>query len=431
MSNHPQASARSRPLRPLIAAAAVVAVVLALIGGAYVLRSRKGPTAPPVLHLASVAGASSGVPAASAGGTAVRGGAPGTNNVQGSGWQLVGALPTGPATSQVRQVPAGPVTGALVTTLARALAMKGQPVHVAGGWYLVSGTTQLSVSELSGRQWVYTDQRCINGPVADLQLGADCAMASAPPPVATAPGGGAAARSNGSVNPPTSAAPVPLPTPAPLPASIASAIAGPVLAAVGINVAAAHVEPAGDGVSLNFSPTMAGLQVVGLDTSVSVGGNRQIVDATGWLATSSPGPTYPLISARAAYNQLKAEPQPMMALAMRCRIVAGQQGCLATPERVVTGATLGLTKAYSTGGEILLVPAWLFHLRGQQDPMTIVAVAGAYLGQPAAPPPGGKPAVGAGSGAVGGSAGTSASTGATPQNQSGAPAIAPSAQPAP
>ena len=40
-----------------------------------------------------------------------------------------------------------------------------------------------------------------------------------------------------------------------------------------------------------------------------------------------------LISARQAYVQLLHQSQPMMALAMPCRIVAGAQGCL--PARIV------------------------------------------------------------------------------------------------
>jgi len=46
---------------------------------------------------------------------------------------------------------------------------------------------------------------------------------------------------------------------------------------------------------------------------------------------------------------------------------------------VVTGATLGLMQDSTTEQAILLVPAWLFHLRGEPTPMAIVAIDAAYL----------------------------------------------------
>jgi hypothetical protein len=429
MSIQPQGPSGSRRLAPLVAAAVVVVVIGALIGGVYVLRSPSGPTGPttpPVLHLSEVAGAALGSPTASAAGAAVRSSA-GTTSLKGSGFSLVGTLPKGPATAAIRRVTAEPVTTTMVSALERALAMTGRPVHVAGGWYLVAGTSELSVSELAGGKWVYTDQRCITAAAVGPQFGADCSQAAPPPPVATAPDTHSVPRGNGNVNPPGT----PVPTPAPLADSIARAIAAPVFAAVGVNVAAVQVQTGGGQASLISSPTVAGLSVVGLDSLVSIGTNRKIVNASGWLAASTPGPMYPLNSARAAYDTLISEPAPMMAPDLACRVAAGTQGCLAAPERVVTGGTLGLTQAYSSGGAMLLVPAWLFHLRGQKDPIAVVAVASAYLGQPAPPPESGRATTGSSAGSAGGTGAMTTSTGSPPQGHPGGPATAPPARPMP
>jgi hypothetical protein len=189
---------------------------------------------------------------------------------------------------------------------------------------------------------------------------------------------------------------VPHPTTTPVPENVGRSIARPVLAAVGINPDAARVQTAGGQTSVIFSPTVAGLGVLGLESSVSIDERGQIVDAAGWMASPRTGPTYPLISARQAYDQLLRQPQPMMALAMPCRIVAGTRGCLPAPDRVVSGVTLGLMRASTTDQAILLVPAWLFHLRDEPTPMAIVAVDGAYLVDSGPIPPDGNAATGSG-----------------------------------
>jgi hypothetical protein len=337
-------------------------------------------------------------------------------------------------------VPAGPQTRAFVINLARALAMTGQPQQLTGGWYLVSGSTELSVSERPGGHWVYSNHGCIAGPVLDPAAGVGCAVANAMPPVPPEPAAPGAPGAPGKSAPgaggikarTTSSPPVPLPTPTPVPENVARSIARPVLAAVGINPDAARVQSAGGQTRVIFSPTVAGLSVLGLESSLSIDEHGQIVDATGWMATSTTGRTYPLISARQAYNQLLRQPQPMMALAMPCRIVAGTRGCLPAPDRVVSGATLGLIQASTTDQAILLVPAWLFHLRGEPTPMAIVAVDGAYLVDSGPIPPDGNVATGSSPASAGGGSGTSSSTAITggPTQVSAGSANGPGVKPA-
>jgi len=399
-------------------AAAAVAVLVAVVAIVSSV-SGNGPVQPPVLHLASVAGGSVGLPASAAAGvsdksgTSGKGGAP-VSGARGSGWRLEGTLPTGPSTGRVYLLPAGASTRSFVSTLARTLAMSGEPQHLKDGWYLVSGTTELSVSELAGRHWTYSNHGCVAGPVLDPQTGVACAVAKPLPS--------------------TSAA-----QPIPVAENVARRLARPVLEAVGVNPDVARVDTEGGQQSVVLVPKVGGSTVIGLETRVSVDEQGQVVDASGWLATPTAAAAYPLISARQGYDQLLQQPQPMMALGMPCRIVPGTQGCAPIPDRVVTGATLGLTQAFSTDRGILLVPAWLFQVRGQSAPVAVVAVQRSFLGQPDQPAPGGGPTIGGQPGRVGsepgsvggGSApnGSTEVTGAPTQVEQGGPAVAPATTP--
>lgn len=344
------------------------------------------------------------------------------SGARGSGWRLAGTLPSGPSTGRVYLLPAAATTRSFVSTLAGALGMRGEPQHLKGGWYVVSGTTELSVSELAGRHWTYSNHGCIAGPVLDPQMGTACAVAKSSPPIlAPVPvkpdvNGGPEPVGSGASPPPTAGSPTrgvgpqpaPFAEPIPVAENVARRLARPVLEAVGVNPDAAKVDTEGGQRSVVFSPVVGGSTVFGLDTLVSINDRGQIVDASGWLSTPAAAAPYPLISARQAYDQLLHQPQPMMALAMPCRILPGKRDCARILDRVVTGATLGLMQAYGTDRGILLVPAWLFHVRGQSTPVAVVAVQRAFLGQPEPPAlvpgsiVGGQPgSAGGGSGSVG------------------------------
>ena len=400
MSTLRRGATHSRWLLPVIIAAAAVAVVAAMVVSVVAVRGGNNPARPPVLHLASVATGTLGLPAHAAGGGPDKSGTA-NSNPSGSGWRLAGTLPAGPSSARVHLLPAGAATGAFVRALARALGTSGEPQHLDGGWYLVSGTTELSVSELAGRHWTYSNHGCLAGPVLDPQTGTACALATSAPPVQV-------------VEPP------------PAPENVARSIARPVLEAVGVNPDTARVETAGSQRSVVFSPDVAGATIFGLETRVAVDEHRHIVDASGWLATPTAGTTYPLITALQAYEQLLQQPQPLSQLGMPCRIVAGTPGCAPTPVRVVTGATLGLTQGYGPGRSILLVPAWLFQVRNESTPIAVVAVERAFLGEPEQPSPLGQPTTGSEPASAG--SGTSRSTGTTrvpTSDEQGGPATAP------
>jgi hypothetical protein len=423
-------STRTRWLLPAGAVVAVVAIVVAVVVLVSTLGGRSDPAHPPVLHLVNVAGGSPGLPAEPAAGFADKTGAPGS---LGSGWRLEGTLPGGPSFGRVHLLPAGTATRAFVGSLARALGMTGEPQHLKAGWYLVSGTTELSVSELAGRHWVYTNHGCIAGPVLDPQMGVACAVARSAPPIVVAPGA-TGAPGGSDVSPiPTASSPVPVSTPKPVQENVARNVARPVFQAVGIDPDAPRITTAGGARSVVFTPEVAGSTVLGLETQVALDEKGQIVDASGWLAKATPGATYPLISAKQAYDELRAQPQPMMGLSMApCRIVPGTSGCAPTPDRVVTGATLGLTQSYNTDRGVLLVPAWLFRVRDEDTSPAVVAVQRAFLGVPERPSPVGQPGTGSQPGSTGGAGGANGSTsetGAPTEAQPGPPAATASTTP--
>jgi hypothetical protein len=388
MTSTPQGPGRSRWLLP-VGAAAAVALVVAVVGVVAGVGGSKGPAQPPVLHLANVAGGSVGLPVSPAAGASDKSGSTGkgggsVSGARGSGWRLAGALPSGPSTARVYLMPAAASTRSFVVTLSRALGITGAPQHLKGGWYVVSGTTELSVSELAGRHWTYSNHGCIAGPVLDPQMGTACAVAESSSPSAVA-------------------------KPIPLTENASRQLARPVLEAVGVNPANAKVDTEGAQRSVVFSPAVGGSTVFGVETRVSIDEQGQIVDASGWLARPAADATYPLISARQAYDQLLHQPQPMMALAMPCRILPGKGDCAPRPDRIVTGATLGLSQAYGMDRGILLVPAWLFHVGGQSTPVAVLAVQPAFLGQPEPSSPIGGPIVGGQPGNAGGGSGSGGS----------------------
>ena len=422
---------RSRWLLPVIIATAVVAVVAVVVVAVSAGRGGKNPSRPPVLHLTSVATGTLGLPAHATGGGPDKSGTA-SSNPSGSGWRLDGTLPDGPSSARVHLLPAGAATGAFVSALARALGRSGEPQHLNGGWYLVSGTTELSVSELAGRHWTYSNHGCLAGPVLDPQTGTACAIATPAPPPPMPPTPSGAPAGNG-VNPaPTPSPPVQVVEPPPVPEKVARNIARPVLESVGVNPDTARVETAGGQRSVVVSPEVAGATIFGLETRVAVDEHGQIVDASGWLATPTAGATYPLITALQGYQQLLQQPQPLSQLGMPCQIVPGTPGCAPTPVRVVTGATLGLTAAYGTGRSILLVPAWLFQVRNDSTPIAVVAVERAFLGEPEQPSPGGQPTTGSEPGSAGSGSGTSGGTATTrvpTSDEQGGPATAPTPTP--
>ena len=185
-------------------------------------------------------------------------------------------------------------------------------------------------------------------------------------------------------------------------ASAARAAARAVLEAAGQDPDQATEAAQGAFVTLAVDPVVDGLPTSGMTTSVSAAGPT-VLAAQGWLAVTEPGATYPLISAREAWDVLVATPRPVPLMACpepapSAGLPVQYPGCGGGPVRV-TGARAGLSLQWS-GAEPVLVPSWLFTVDGSPAPLAQVAVEPRLLGPDDAGAGGGS------GGGAGGSVGT-------------------------
>ena len=424
--------------------ASALAAVVVIAGGVVAVHAYRGGFSghPPVLRLASTAAyplAMSGVVAgpvadagrepASTGETAAAGSAamPGAGRVV-----TDGPLPRGTGHGRVYRLPAKAASAAAVRRLAAALGLPGTPSRDATGWLLKDGDRTLRVSDSAGQVWTLSGPvrrlatvcgapprtgvaPCTTGPVTvPRQPGtAPRTLPRLPATAKTLPVPANPAGQRGRAGPaaPASAAPatgspssgpalVPAPTapktaavpvpPAPAEAAVRSA-ATPVLAALGRSGGQLTVQRWPGMASVSVSPQVGGLPTVGAETRLDYDGKARLIGGSGWLATPVAGAQYPLVSAADALARL-ALPAPRIPL-FGCPSGAAQR-CVTpvtpvtpvVPPVVVTGAHRGLLLSWEVGGTALLVPAWLYDVRGSTAPLPVVAVAPAYLRSPAVGP---------------------------------------------
>jgi hypothetical protein len=182
----------------------------------------------------------------------------------------------------------------------------------------------------------------------------------------------------------------------------ARSAARPVLEAVGLDPAVATVQAGQAQGFVTANPTVNGLPTQGLATMVTVFGT-QVAAAGGWLGGSREGATYPVISAAAAWKQLRHTPmvRPMMACPEPAPGDSDPMIC--GGPITVTGASFGRS-LHEANGRQVLVPSWLFDVRGSDTPLSVVAIDPRYLAAPSGPTMGGgKPGTGSGSGGSTGS----------------------------
>ena len=345
--------------------AAGVAVVVVLAGSAYLLRddvAGPGSQPPPPLRIGA------GVAAADHAGTDGR-------------VKVSAELPAGPDSALVhrfRSAEDGAVRG-----LADTLGVDPAQVRADEPFPADQGTV-LRVGRGQGGQWQFAragSYVCLDQPLGgspDAPVSSTCA---APPPKRR-----------------------PALAPAPSVAD-ASAAAGPVLSAVGLDIDDAQVGPAEpfggelDTRTVRVDPVLDELPTSGLTTTVSVD-DQGIVSASGWLGERRAGDRYPVISARDAVDQLAAMPVPLIGCPESTTPVP--PGCGGPLE--VTGASFGLSLQWE-GEKPVLVPSWLFAINGSPEPLPVVAVDPSYLQNPAAPS-GDEPSDGASGGGVPGSPGS-------------------------
>jgi hypothetical protein len=396
---HPEATMR---LLRWGAPVALAMVVAAVVGGAVWLSGGdgKGSSAtPPLLRLSAASG---GRDAAM---SAADSTAPETS---GAAYKLVGTLPDGtPADQPIYKL--ADATADDVTTVARALGMSGDAKRIDGGWTVRDNDNRLWVRD--DGSWSYGPDCYPDGPVSDKGMEVGCAYAvsggtavAVEPPDASVSSDGSTGDGGGSdpntgsgtgtepapdCPPDTKDCTVVDPAPEPLPApevspgpseAEARAAADKVFAALGLSDARVTVWPGDPTASVQASPRVHGLDTVGLGTYLQVDGDGAITWADGHLPGVVTGPAYPVISAQAAFDKLLDAPRPAMDICMVRK--DGEPGCAEIPPAEVTGAALGLLLDYDADRPVL-VPAWLFDVKDQPDPVAQIAIDPAFLAPPA------------------------------------------------
>lgn len=340
---------RRRRIAPLAASLLIIALI---VGVAAVVRIavNSGPGSgsggePPVLQLTMPAGAV----------------APDAVDSEASHPRYVvyGALPGGrPDPAPVYRFGAEQAPADLVRRLAKALGVQGDPVRTQNGWRV--GTEPRVLTVRHGGDWAWSLGH--NNIVADSPV--QCFRA--PCPYET-PNSHRTIRSH----------------PAPPDPAVVARVAKDVLTALDLSTANVTTTSSFPTTLVRAPRTVDGKPTDGFSTALSIGVNGKIIAGKGWLGQpADPGPSYPLITAADALNRLQAQPYAEILL---CRPQTGG-GCAPTPQLHIVGARLGLVLATDAVRPVL-VPAWLFQVAGQVDPVTVVAVQSRYLRTPTDPKP--------------------------------------------
>lgn len=356
-------------LRIWVIPVAIAVLLAAIVGGAVWLTQRgDGSSAhPQLLHLRSAGDTAVGTLSASSES------APGAQ-----AYELTGTLPTGQPDDQtvwrLRRATADDAR-----TLADALKLTGSPTRVEGGWVLrTGGDHRLAVRD--DGSWSYGLDCAPDTPVASEDLTVGCAYATSTGTVTAEPKG---------AEPSTGTEPSPVPEPQPLVSpgpseATARDVAQRVFDRLGLGDARVQVYAGDPFAIVQAAPSVGGLATVGWVTSLQIDGDGRVSSADGWLPDPERGAAYPVITAQRAFDLLQQQPRPAIELCMRRP--DGKPGCADIPPAEVTGASLGLMLDYD-GTKAVLVPAWLFSVKGQQEPATQIAVEPGYLAPPPTPTP--------------------------------------------
>jgi hypothetical protein len=328
---------RRRDAGRLGALGLVAVLSLAGCGSEVASGSGSGPVGTPALHVGRFAVA-------------------GTSSIGADRYPLAGTLPQGPASETALRYDDTGAGEDRVRALALALGVDAAPSRHSHGWQVASPNGVLLVRDGADQPWSFsrTAGTC---PLYSVDIDHADATSSAVG-CAVSPSG-----SGTSVAPPTE--------------HEALDAARPVLAHVGVDLttASAAVQYAGLR-TVTVDPVVDGAPTAGLRTVVAIS-RSGLAAASGHLGTASEGPAYPIVSARQALERLRAQQfaLPEIACAPQPDLPAD---CAGPSPQIVTGATLGRLSA-DDGGSGVLVPAWLFSVRGSDEPVPVIAVTDEYL----------------------------------------------------
>jgi len=337
------------PLSAAVVVAGVTLLAVWLAGGSSSTSVRSA--SPRVLHLASANVAATAMSASSTSETTTDATAPSAP------YKLTGTLPAGtPDDQPVWRLRAATRDDA--QAVADALQLTGDFTRVDGGWVMRDGDNRLLVREDGG--WSYGMDCSPDTPVSGEDLYVACAATS-----------GAAVDSGAAEET------VPVPTYPPGPSeSEARAAAGALFDRLGMEDVTVVVYSGDPMSTVQGSPSIGGVQTSGWFTTAQVDGSGDIVTADGWLSDPDRDADYPVISAKDAFDKLQNQPRPELMLC--AERPDGKPGCADMPPTEVTGATLGAMLDQDNGKPVL-VPAWLFTISGQDDPVAQIAVDPSFL----------------------------------------------------
>ncbi|MGW2693358.1 hypothetical protein ACWC3Y_16120 [Streptomyces sp. NPDC001296] len=373
--------ATPRRRSPVVVASVAAAVLLVGGGGAFLAASASGGSGgspasgdgtPPTLALD---GAGEGV---------TPGVAVGEPNPYGTRYTVRGSLPDGPKSAPVYWAK-GQVTQDEVAHLAEALDLGGTPRLVGDTWQVGavkdSAEPNLRVNRDAPGVWTFSS----SVPGTD-----NCRRDKA-----CRPGGSGTAGAG----------------PGPVSEQAARQAAAPVLKAVGQDDAKLDASQLMDRVRVvNAEPVVGGLPTHGWTTGLRISPEGKVIGGSGNLAAPVKGAVYPVLGARKTLDLMNGAPSPYGR-----KGIGGCPGPVpvkdrdekpctagpASPQRTsasVTGAVFGLA-VHAVGGKAVLVPSWLFEVRGTGasggDTFTVTypAVEPRYLVAPRPPDePSGTPA---------------------------------------
>ncbi|MFJ5174548.1 hypothetical protein ACIP68_11960 [Streptomyces griseoviridis] len=374
----------TRPPRrwsPVLIASVAAAVLLVGGGGAYLASSVSGDRT-----ASAGAGGADGSPPPplaldgydTGGGGDSRGIAAGEPNPYGVHYRADGDLPAGPGSAPVYRA-SGEVPEAEVARLAKALGLDGTPVARGESWQVGS------VKDGSGPD--LTVDRAAPGTWTFHRYAAGTDACGAAVTCAEDPAGPAAE---------------------PVDTAAAEKAAAPVLKAIGQDGAKLDAgQVRGAQRVVNAEPVVGGLPTYGWTTGLTVGASGELVGGTGRLKAPVEGASYPVLGAARTLALLNAAPEaghrmgiggcasavPLKdRLEQPCGSGAGTgtgtsdvpSGGTATVEDAVFGLALRTRQ-----GQPLLVPSWLFQVRGAdgRGVFTVAhpAVDPEYLTSPSSP----------------------------------------------
>ncbi|QXE37273.1 hypothetical protein KQY30_26690 [Streptomyces sp. GMY02] len=378
-----------RRFSPLAVATVAAAVLIAGGGGAYLATSGaggesgadggggsgtpkgdRGDRNPSPLALDEPAGATEG---------GAPGIAPGEPDPRGFVYRATGPLPDGPGTARVYR-PSNEVTSAEVARLAGALGLAGAPRPDGAYWKV--GTDKdgsgplLQVARQAPGTWTFARF----GPATG---GDDCVK------VASCAGGGPGGTSDsgGTGGSGGSGAGA-------VSEAVAKKAAAPVLRAAGQGGAALDAGQLMGAVRVvNADPVVGGLPTHGWSTGIQVGADGQVVGGTGQLAAPQEGAAYPVIGADKALEELNRVSGDLRgsgpivdcatSVPLEKPVDGGRSTDPCAPRTVVDAEPVDIGRAVfglalrSSGGQGVLVPAWLFEVvpGGGTPPYTLAQTA--------------------------------------------------------